>query len=49
VAVRRWTKIYVAKLQKQLGNPEESVCTQLEAVTRGLVKTKLTEKTKCVL
>jgi hypothetical protein len=35
--------------QEQLGNPEEEKHPLLEAVTRGLVKTQLPEKTKCVL
>jgi hypothetical protein len=34
--------------RKQFGNPEEREYPLLEAVTRGLVKTQLTEKTNCV-
>jgi hypothetical protein len=33
----------------QFQNPEEGGRLSLEAVTRGLVQTKLTEETMCVL
>jgi hypothetical protein len=41
-------RIFVAEARGQFGNPEEGDLP-LEAVTRGLVKTELTEMNKCVL
>jgi hypothetical protein len=41
--------IAVVEAQEQFGNPEEWDRLPLEAITRELVKTQLTEKTKCVL
>jgi hypothetical protein len=38
----------VAEERGQFGNPEEGERPPLEAVTRGLVKTRLTKKIKCV-
>jgi hypothetical protein len=36
----------VAEGREQFGNAGERECPPLEAVTRGLVKTQVTEKTK---
>jgi hypothetical protein len=38
----------VAESREQLGNPEEGEGPPLQAVTRGLVKTQMTEKTNCM-
>jgi hypothetical protein len=41
--------IVVAEAWEQFGIPEEGECLLLEAVTRGMVKTELSEKIKCML
>jgi hypothetical protein len=38
-------RIAVAEAREQFGNPDKGELPPLEAVTRGLVKTQLTEKT----
>jgi hypothetical protein len=39
----------VAEVWGQFMNPEEGECQSLEAISRGLMKAWLTEKTKCML
>jgi hypothetical protein len=39
----------MAEARGQFGNSKERECPPLEDVTRGLVKTQLTEKTRYVL
>jgi hypothetical protein len=41
--------IAVPEARRQFRNPEEGELPSLEAVTRGLVKTRLTKKTYCLL
>jgi hypothetical protein len=40
--------VAVAEVQGYFGNPEEKELPLLEAATNGLVKTRRTEKTKCL-
>jgi hypothetical protein len=43
-----WVRTVVAEVQAQFRKTEEGERPPLEAVTRGLAKTQLTENTKCM-
>jgi hypothetical protein len=44
-----WPRIAMTEAWRQFGNPKERECPPLEAVTRGMVKTQLTENLVCAV
>jgi hypothetical protein len=47
--LRRWVRIAVAEAREQFGNRQEEERPLMEDVTKGLVETRLTEKTQYLL